>query len=44
MKMSGLFEKGIINREQLLKRIPEGMISNIEELLAECEEKTDDGI
>ena len=39
-----LFEKGIINREQLLIRIPEGMISNIEELLAECEEKTDDGI
>lgn len=39
-----LFEKGIINRSQLLKRIPEGMISNIEELLYESEENGNDGI
>ena len=30
-----LFEKGIINREQLLLRLPEGMINDIETLISE---------
>lgn len=37
-----LFEKGIINREQLLSRMPEGSVPNIKGLLTESEENTDD--
>ena len=39
-----LFDKGIINKKQLLKRMPNGMVSDLRNLITESEEKTDDGI
>ena len=38
-----LFEKGVINRAQLLQRLPDGIVSNIEELLS-TEVVDDEGI
>ncbi len=39
-----LFDKGIINKKQLLSRMPAGTVSDIKSLLEECEEQEDDRI
>ncbi len=39
-----LYDKGIINKGELLERIPEGMVPNISAIKTESEENSNDGI